>query len=84
MTPQDFPSRSDAFGDGLAYAIQSHSNVGEDQDMKEPESAGNDLAFSKSFLGSISALLRNIFDASAGTIMVMVKQMQRSEVSNIT
>ena len=64
--------------------MQSHSHVGEDQDMKEEESARNDLAFSKSFLGSIAALLCNVFDARGGTVMVMVKLMQRSEVSNIT
>ena len=52
--------------------------------MKEEESAGNDLAFSKRFLGSIAALLCNLFDAGGGTVMVMVKLMQRSEVSNIT
>ena len=81
---QLFASPSDAFRDGFAYAMQSHSNVGEDQDMKEEESARNDLAFSKSFLGSIAALLCNVFDARGGTIMVMVKLMQRSEVSRIT
>ena len=64
--------------------MQSHSNVGEDQDMKEPESAGNNLAFSKSFLSSIAALLCNVFDARGCTIMVMVELMQRSEVSNLT
>ena len=52
--------------------------------MKEPESAGNDLAFSKSFLGSLAALLCNVFDACGSAIMVMVKLMQRSEVANIT
>ena len=52
--------------------------------MKEEESAGNDLAFSKSFLGSIAALLCNVSDARGGAIMVMVKLMQGSEVSSIT
>jgi hypothetical protein len=52
--------------------------------MKEEESAGDDLAFSKSFLCSIAALLRNVFDARGGAIMVMIKLMQGSEVSNIT
>ena len=55
-----------------------------DQNVKEEESARNDLAFSKSFLGSIAALLGNIFDAGGGTIMVVVELMQCSEVSNIT
>ena len=63
--------------------MQNHSDVGKHQDMKEPESAGYDLAFSKSLLGRIAALLCNVFDAGGGTIMVMVKLMQRSEVSNI-
>ena len=52
--------------------------------MKERESAGNDLAFSKSFLGSIAALLCNVLNARGGAVMVMVKLMQRSEVSSIT
>ena len=64
--------------------MQSHSNVGEDQDMKEEESARHDLAFSKSFLCSIAALLCNVFDARGCAILVMVKLMQRSEVSSIT
>jgi len=64
--------------------MQSPSNVGEDQDMKEEESARHDLAFSKSFLGSIAALLCHVFDARGGAVMVMVKLMQRSEVSSIT
>ena len=64
--------------------MRGHSNVGEDQDMKELESAGNNLAFSKSSLSSIAALLCNVFDARGCTIMVMVKLMQRFEVSNIT
>jgi len=55
-----------------------------DLDVKEEESARNDLAFSKSFLGRFATLLCNVFDAGGGTIMVMVKLMQRSEVSNIT
>ena len=64
--------------------MQSRSNVGEDQDMKEPESAGNDLSFSERVLGSIAALLDNVLDARGGAIMVMVKSMQRSEVSSKT
>ena len=64
--------------------MQSHSNVCEDQDVKEEESARNDLAFAKSLLGSIATLLGNIFDARGGAIMIMVKLMQGSEVSNIT
>ena len=52
--------------------------------MKEPESTGNDLAFLKSFLSCIAALLCNVFDARGGTVMVIVKLMQRSEVSSIT
>ena len=65
--------------------MQSHSNVGEDQDVKEEEeSARNDLAFSKSFLSSIPTLLCNILDASVGAIMVMVQLMQRSEVASVT
>jgi len=51
--------------------------------MKE-ESARHDLAFSKSFLCSIAALLCNVFDARGGAIMVMVKLMQCSEISTIT
>ena len=51
--------------------------------MKEEESARNDLAFLKSFLGSLAALLCNVFDARGGAIMVMVKLMQRSEISSI-
>ena len=57
---------------------------GEDYDVKEEESASDDLAFSKGFLGGIAALLRNVFDASGGAIMVMVKLMQGSEVSTRT
>ena len=64
--------------------MHSHSSIAKDQDVEEEESARDDLAFSKSFLGSIAALLCNVFDASGGTIMVMVKLMQRSEVSSIT
>ena len=60
--------------------MQSHSHVGEDQDMKEEESARNDLAFSKSFLGSIAALLCNVFDARIGAIMVMIKLMKGSKI----
>ena len=55
-----------------------------DQDVKEEESARNDLAFSKSFLGRFAALLCNVFDAGGGTIMVMVKLMQRSDDSDTT
>ena len=64
--------------------MQSRSNVSEDQDMKEEESAGNDLAFSKSFLGSIAALLCNIYNARGRAIMVMAELMESSEVSSIT
>ena len=64
--------------------MQGHDNVGEEQDMKEEESARHDLAFSKSFLGSILTLLCNVFDARGGAVMVMVTLMERSEVSNIT
>ena len=59
--------------------MQSHSHVGEDQDMKEEESARNDLAFSKSFLGSIAALLCHV---CGGTIMVMIKLMQRGSLGH--
>ena len=52
--------------------------------MKEPESAGNNLAFLKSFLSSIAALLCNVFNARGSTIVVMVKLMQRAEVSSKT
>ena len=62
--------------------MQNAGDVSEDQDMKEEESARNDLAFSKSFLGSIAALLCNVFDARGGAIMVVIKMMQGSEVSN--
>ena len=56
----------------------------EDYDVKEEESASDDFAFSKGFLGGIAALLCNVFDASGGAIMVMVKLMQGSEVSTRT
>ena len=79
-----FSSPPDSLGDGFANATKSRTNVGEDQDMKEPESAGNDLAFSKSFLGSIAALLCNVFDARGGAVMVMVKLTQSSEVTRKT
>ena len=77
-------SPPDSLGDGFANAIKSRRNVGEDQYMKEPESAGNDLAFSKSFLGNIAALLCNVFDARGGAVMLTNKLMDRSEVSSIT
>lgn len=64
--------------------MQSRRNVDEDQDVKEEESARDDLAFAKSFLGSIATLLCNVFDARGGAIMVMVKLMQGSEVSSGT
>ena len=64
--------------------MQTPSNVGEDQDVKEEESTRHDLAFSTSFLSSIAALLCNVFDARGGAIMVMVKLMQSSEVSSRT
>ena len=81
---QLFASPSDACRDGFTYAMQSRSNVSEDQNMKEEESAGNDLAFSKRFLGSIAALLCNVFNARGSTVVVMVKLMQRAEVSSKT
>ena len=64
--------------------MQSRSNVCEDQDVKEEESARDDFAFAKSFLGSIATLLCNVFDARGGAIMVMVKLIQGSEVSSRT
>ena len=82
MNSQAFSSPPDSLGDAFANATKSRRSVGEDQDMKEPESAGNDLAFSKSLLGSIAALLCDVFDAPGGAVMVMVKLMQRSEVSS--
>ena len=63
--------------------MQSRSNVGEDQDVKEEESARHDLAFLKSYLGGLFALLCNVFDARGGAIMVVIKLVQGSEVSNI-
>ena len=63
--------------------MQSPSNVGEDQDVKEEESARHDLAFSKSVLSGIAALLCNVFDAGSGAVMVVIKLMQGSEVSDI-
>ena len=58
--------------------MQNHSNVGEDQDVTEEESARHDLAFSKSFLSGTAALLCNVFDARGGAIMVVIKLMQGS------
>ena len=78
------PSPPDAFGDGFENATSSRRIVREAQYVKEPESAGNDLAFSKRVLGIIAALLCNVFDARGGAIMVMVELMQRSEVSSLT
>ena len=52
--------------------------------MKEEESARNDLAFLQSILSSIAALLCNVFNARGSTIVVMVKLMQRAEVSSKT
>ena len=52
--------------------------------VKEPESASYDLAFTKSFLGILFALLCNVLDACAGAVMVMVELMQRPEVSSLT
>ena len=64
--------------------MHSHSNIGKDQDVKEEESARNDLAFLQSILSSIAALLCNVFNARGSTIVVMVKLMQRAEVSSKT
>ena len=66
--------------DGFGNATKSGRNVGEDQYVKEPESASDDIAFSKRVLGSIAALLDNVLDARGGAVMVVVKSMQRSEV----
>ena len=52
--------------------------------MKEEESAGDDPAFLQSILSSIAALLCNVFNARGSTIVVMVKLMQRAEVSSKT
>ena len=68
-----FASPPYAFRDGFAYALRSRNSIVKDQNVKEEESARNDLAFSKSFLGSIATLLSNVFDAGGGTIMVMVE-----------
>ena len=76
-----FASPSDAFRDRFAYALRC---VDEEQNMIEEESARHDLAFSKSILGSILTLLCDVFDARGGAVMVMVKLMEGSEVSNIT
>ena len=51
---------------------------------EEEEPARNDLAFLQSMLSSIAALLRNVFNARGSTIVVMVKLMQRAEVSSKT
>ena len=53
----------------------SRRKVVEDQHVKEEESARNDLALPKSFLGRIAPLPCNLFDAGGGTIVVMVKLM---------
>ena len=53
-----------------------------DEDVKEEESARNDPAFLQSILSSIAALLCNVINARGNTIVVMVKLMQRSEVSS--
>ena len=81
---QSFPSPSDAFRDGVHYAMQSRRNVGENENMKEEAPTRNDLAFLQSILSSIAALLCNVFNARGSTIVVMVKLMQRAEVSSKT
>ena len=64
--------------------MERHSSVGEDQNVKEEESARDDFPFAKGLLCSITTLLCNVFDARGGAVMVMVKLMQSSEVSSRT
>ena len=57
-------------------------DVASAKDVKEPEPAGDDLAFSESVLRSIFALQCNILDARVGAIMVVIQLMQGSEISS--
>ena len=79
-----FPSAPDSLGDGFANASKNLNHVSEDQYMKEPKPASNDLAFAKSFLSSILALLCNVFDTRGSAVMVLVELTQSSEISSVT
>ena len=57
------------------------TDVSKDKDVKEPEPARNDLAFSERFLRSVFAVLRQILDARGGAVVVMIEFKQRSQVS---
>ncbi|MEC7710555.1 MAG: hypothetical protein VX902_07255, partial [Planctomycetota bacterium] len=79
---EPFTPPPDTLGDHLIYSSCRLDHVGEDKDVKEPEPAGNDLAFSESVLRSIFALLCDILDTGVGTIMVVIQLMQGSEISS--
>ena len=70
-------------GDCFGYSSQACTNVGECENVKKPESACNDSAFSECLLGSLLALFGHVLDASGGAIVVVIELMQRSEVACI-
>ena len=84
MIPLVFCPPPNTFRDGFDDALHHRGSVGEDYDVKEKESARDDLASSKRLLRCIFALLCNVFDAGVGAVMVVVKLMQSSEVSSKT